>query len=112
MATRYKYADVRYNNGNGALLCNTCSVIIAYGFDHEDKEHYCGKCIVNHRPVEFVIEHDEEYDLYTLYSIVETSFGGPAKNYVADGSLDYVQRIQSKLALDELARIGQEKNLE
>ena len=44
MATRYKYAEVKFNNGNGALLCNTCSVILAYGFDHEDKEHYCKSC--------------------------------------------------------------------
>jgi len=108
MAKRYEQADVRWNSGSGALLCNDCSKIIAYGFEHEDIKHYCGKCIVRHRPVEFIIEHDEEYDLYTLYSIVDTSFGGVAKNYVADGSLEYVQGIQSKLALDELARIDQE----
>jgi len=41
---RYKHADVRFNNGNGALLCNTCKRIIAYGHDHEDKEHYCESC--------------------------------------------------------------------
>lgn len=44
MAESYKYADVRFNNGNGALLCNRCSIIIDYGFKHEDKEHYCDKC--------------------------------------------------------------------
>lgn len=37
-------AIVKFNNGNGALLCNDCHIIIAYGFDHEDKEHYCDKC--------------------------------------------------------------------
>ena len=35
---------VKFINGNGALLCNGCHVIIAYGFDHEDKEHYCSEC--------------------------------------------------------------------
>jgi len=45
MSTKYKHAEVKYNNGNGALLCNNCSVIIDYGFDHTDEEHYCPKCI-------------------------------------------------------------------
>lgn len=40
----FKIANVKYNNGNGALLCNECRTIIAYGFDHTDKEHYCPKC--------------------------------------------------------------------
>ena len=44
MAERYEHADVRFNSGAGALLCNRCSTIIAYGFKHEDKEHYCDKC--------------------------------------------------------------------
>lgn len=42
---KYKIADVRFNNGNGALLCNRCQIIIAYGHDHEDREHYCDECI-------------------------------------------------------------------
>jgi hypothetical protein len=41
---RYKHADVKYNNGDGALLCNACRTIIAYGHDHEDKKHYCESC--------------------------------------------------------------------
>ena len=40
---KYKYAIVKFNSGVGALLCNNCSEIIAYGFDHEDKRHYCDK---------------------------------------------------------------------
>jgi len=40
----YKHADVKYNNGEGALLCSNCRVIIAYGHDHEDKKHYCDSC--------------------------------------------------------------------
>jgi len=42
---KFKVANVKYNNGNGALLCSQCRVIIAYGFDHTDEEHYCPKCI-------------------------------------------------------------------
>lgn len=38
------YAEIKFNNGNGALLCNGCSVIIAYGFDHEDRLHFCDSC--------------------------------------------------------------------
>ncbi len=40
----YKKASIKFNNGNGALLCNGCRVILAYGFEHIDKEHYCDKC--------------------------------------------------------------------
>lgn len=40
----YRNADVRYNNGNGALLCNRCSVILAYGFEHVDDYHFCKEC--------------------------------------------------------------------
>ena len=40
----YKLAEVKFNNGMGALLCNRCSIIIEYGFDHEDKFHFCEKC--------------------------------------------------------------------
>ena len=48
----YKHAVVKFNSGMGALLCNNCSIILATGFDHEDKEHFCdsydavtGRCI-------------------------------------------------------------------
>jgi len=63
--------------------------------------------VPNNRPIDFVIE-ENGFGFYTLYSIVDTDFGGAAKNFVADGTLEYVQGIQSKLALDELARIDQE----
>ena len=38
------HAIIKYNNGNGALLCNTCHDIIRYGFNHVDTIHYCDKC--------------------------------------------------------------------
>lgn len=41
----YKYATVKFNGGRGALLCSKCSVIMAEGFDHEDKQHLCRDCI-------------------------------------------------------------------
>lgn len=40
----YRKAIVKFNGGNGALLCNRCWVIIAHGFDHEDVERYCVEC--------------------------------------------------------------------
>ena len=40
----YNEAQVKFNGGTGALLCNSCGVIIDYGFDHEDVKHYCSKC--------------------------------------------------------------------
>jgi hypothetical protein len=47
----YVRAIVKWNSGRGALLCNCCSKILAYGFEHEDKEHYCEdeECILNWR---------------------------------------------------------------
>ena len=44
MKIKYKVAQVKFNAGRGALLCNGCSVIIAYGTQHEDRKHYCDKC--------------------------------------------------------------------
>lgn len=41
---KYHVAIVKFNNGNGALLCNKCSHIVAYGFEHEDRVHLCAKC--------------------------------------------------------------------
>lgn len=38
------FADIKFNNGQGALLCNRCGEILATGFDHEDKLHFCEKC--------------------------------------------------------------------
>ena len=42
-----EHAVVKYNNGNGALLCNECYNIIRLGFGHADKEHFCQPCIDN-----------------------------------------------------------------
>lgn len=41
-----KYAVIKFNGGRGALLCNGCSIIIAYGLDHADTRHFCDKCKV------------------------------------------------------------------
>ncbi len=51
---RYDRAIVKFNNGNGALLCNRCWTIIAEGFRHEDVEHYCAEC----RDKERAADHD------------------------------------------------------
>ena len=51
-----------------------------------------------HREIKYTIEPHEEFEgLWVLSSIVDTDFGGPAKNYVADGTLDYVERVMRKL---------------
>jgi hypothetical protein len=44
MSKIYKIAEVKFNGGAGALLCNWCRTIISRGFDHDDKQHWCGKC--------------------------------------------------------------------
>lgn len=40
----YQYAVVKFNGGVGALLCNGCNIIIEYGMNHKDVEHYCHDC--------------------------------------------------------------------
>jgi hypothetical protein len=40
----YKIAVVKFNGGRGALLCNGCQTILATGFSHADKAHYCTTC--------------------------------------------------------------------
>jgi hypothetical protein len=40
----YKHAIVKFNGGTGALLCNQCRIILAYGLRHKDVEHYCKDC--------------------------------------------------------------------
>ena len=41
----YQIAIFKFNNGNGALLCNRCDVIIDVGnHEREDKLHFCEKC--------------------------------------------------------------------
>lgn len=41
---RHNKAEVKFNNGNGACVCNQCGVILSYGFDHNDVERYCEIC--------------------------------------------------------------------
>jgi hypothetical protein len=42
--TKYRHAIVKFNGGRGALLCNQCSIILAYGVRHKDVKHYCKDC--------------------------------------------------------------------
>ncbi len=46
----YKHAIVKFNGGKGALCCNKCGKIIATGFAHEDREHYCDVCMLKQVP--------------------------------------------------------------
>ena len=48
-AKKFEIADVKFNSGLGALLCNSCRTIVAYGFDHLDEEHYCESCSIENR---------------------------------------------------------------
>ena len=40
----YEQAEVKFNGGRGACLCNRCSVILSYGTDHNDVARYCDSC--------------------------------------------------------------------
>ena len=61
MAVKYNKADVRFNNGNGALLCNGCRIILSYGFNHNDVEHYCGACYEKAKIEAAQDAHDKEW---------------------------------------------------
>lgn len=41
---KYTKAEVKFNSGTGARLCNACGYILSYGFDHTDTEAYCEDC--------------------------------------------------------------------
>ena len=107
----YELATVKFNNGEGALLCNRCRTVITTGLNHEDKLHFCQRCSKSD-VIDYLIEYDADADTHKLYSVVATNFGGPAKNYVASGPLDSMQGLRSWLSLDELARLSQELGLE
>lgn len=53
---QYHQANVKFNGGEGALLCNACCIIIAYGYEHEDKVHLCDNC-----KVEVPEEQDDDW---------------------------------------------------
>lgn len=36
--------DLKFNSGKGALCCPRCRRIIAYGFEHENKQYTCSNC--------------------------------------------------------------------
>jgi len=42
---RKRRSIIKFDGGQGALLCNRCKVILRSGFDHEDREHYCDDCL-------------------------------------------------------------------
>ena len=52
----FHHAVVKFNGGNGALLCNRCGKIVATGFEHEDREHYCDTCMLKQVPRDVVGE--------------------------------------------------------
>ena len=88
-----KYAKIKYNSGIGALLCNECSVIIAVGFDHEDKEHYCTKC--------------ETYDTIAISDESLETLGWSVGTYLTIEKTDngYVLReVDKRESLNELER--------
>lgn len=52
----------KYNNGNGAMLCNGCRAIISTG--PKTEEVLCEKCKQKKIIIE-IMEKDEEAGLYT-----------------------------------------------
>lgn len=44
----HNHAEVKFNNGVGACLCNGCGLILSYGLDHYDIERYCKDCFDAH----------------------------------------------------------------
>lgn len=50
---------------------------------------------MNDKEIKYVIEY--EGDIFTLYSIVDTTFGGSAKNFICEGSREYCEKNLSDL---------------
>lgn len=47
--------------------------------------------------IHYEIEYDTAKETATLYSIVGTNFGGPATNFVCEGTLEYCTLMKEKL---------------
>ena len=47
------------------------------------------------REIKYVIECVD--DKCTLSSIVETNFGGPAQNFICEGTLEYCREVEKRL---------------
>lgn len=43
--TKYTKAEVKFNSGRGACLCNECGYILSYGVEHTDVKRYCEDCV-------------------------------------------------------------------
>lgn len=59
-----EYANIKWNDGKGALLCSNCNVIIGTGFEWPDKHHYCGECTPEQTLDQLI---DEKCDLAKAY---------------------------------------------
>ena len=44
MRKTYKNAEIQFNDGKEARVCNSCGYILSYGVEHADVEAYCGAC--------------------------------------------------------------------
>ena len=58
---KYEKADVRFNSRVGAVLCNNCSTILSYGFDHVDVARYCENCYEKKHPYGSLNIEDIDY---------------------------------------------------
>jgi hypothetical protein len=67
--TEYLIAKVRFNNANGALLCNTCEKVICAGFDHEDRAYYCSVECEPKTSLQKNINLSAGDDLYIVFEI-------------------------------------------
>ena len=72
----YEKAMVKLNGGEGALLCNRCSIIVSTGkADYRDIEHYCEDC---YNKVNQKVEHLQkqleriEYHLKQIKALTKT----------------------------------------
>ena len=87
---KYKVAQVKFNGGDGALLCDGCDVIIAYGFEHEDRKHYCNECKDikmepvpgggSYTPDNWVVLRLEQEEGPTIYRLLAGWSGGYAQS--------------------------------
>lgn len=47
--------------------------------------------------VKYLIEYDEPYDVWSLFSLIDTDFSGPAKNWICSGTKEYCELQSARI---------------
>ena len=86
----------KYNNGNGAIICDQCSVIIkepVLEWPDTDDEHLCLRCLGSRNEIHAYI-HYHEYDYARVRPTLVMQQAGSSVGYSVDpDTLEIIDRV-------------------